>query len=120
MSQTELHIGKLKEVPLHKNQTLEDFYKLKLKEIGKIKLPSYFDSWEELFRDEFYKKYFIVNNRIFEAFEHEEKESYEGIYDIKENPDGTYSFIMQFYNGGTCLSECIEDEMSKVLRDDKL
>lgn len=104
MSQTELHIGKLRKVELEQNQSLEDFYKEKLKNIGIT----------ELRKDEFYEKYFVINNVIWEIFDHEEKDDSDDIYELKPNPDGTLSFIMKFYNGGTCLSECIEEELKKL------
>ena len=40
-----------------------------------------------------------------------------GHYDIDvmiENPDGTITFVYQFYNGGTCLSECIEHGLARL------
>jgi hypothetical protein len=33
---------------------------------------------------------------------------------MQKNEDGTITFVMQFYNGGTCLSECIEEELEKI------
>jgi hypothetical protein len=30
------------------------------------------------------------------------------------NEDGTITFIQQFYNGGTCLSEVIEEGIRKI------
>ena len=114
MSQTELHIGKLRKVELEQNQSLEDFYKEKLKNIGITELRSYDNDWEDTFKDEFQEKYFIVNDVIWEAFEHKEKDDSDDIYELKPNEDGTLSFIMKFYNGGTCLSECIEEELKKL------
>lgn len=114
MSQTELHIGKLRKVELEQNQSLEDFYKEKLKNIGITELRKYDNDWEDAFRDEFYEKYFVINNVIWEIFDHEEKDDSDDIYELKPNEDGTLSFIMKFYNGGTCLSECIEEELKKL------
>lgn len=114
MSQTEFHIGKLKKIELKENQNLEDFYKEKLQEIGLLQLRSYDNDWEDAFRDKFRDKYFISNDTIWEAFDHKEIDMSDDIYEIKTNPDGTLSFIMKFYNGGTYLSECIEDELKKL------
>jgi hypothetical protein len=114
MSKTELHIGKLRKVELKPDQSLENFYKEKLKEIGITELRKYDNDWEDAFKDEFQEKYFIVNDVIWEAFEHDEKDDSDDIYELKPNPDGTLSFIMKFYNGGTCLSECIEEELEKL------
>ncbi len=115
MSQTELHIGKLRKVELKPEQSLEDFFKEKLAEKGITELRTYDNDWKDAFKDEFYEKYFIVKNTIWEAFEHEEKDGDDDIYELKSNTDGTISFIMKFYNGGTCLSECIEEELERFL-----
>lgn len=120
MSQTELHIGKLRKITLKENQSLEDFYKEKLEEINITKLRSYDNDWEDAFRDAYQDKYFIVNDTIWEAFEHEEKDDSDDIYELKENPDGTLSFVMKFYNGGTCLSECMEEELENYLKEKQL
>lgn len=116
MSETELHFGKLRKIKLEENKTLEDFYKEKLAEKGITELRSFDNDWKDAFKDEFNEKYFIVKGEIWEVFDHEEKEPYDDIYELKDNKDGTYSFIMRFYNGGTCLSECIEEELEKLYK----
>lgn len=113
MSDVELHFGKLRKLQLKENQSLEDFYKEKLAKKGITELRSYDNDWEDAFRDEFNEKYFIVKGEVWEVFDHEERDD-EDIYELKSNGDGTYSFIMRFYNGGTCLSECIEEELEKL------
>lgn len=114
MSETELHIGKLRKIDLKLGQTLEDFYKEKLKEVDVLKLRSYDNDWLDAFLDEYHNKYIVVNNIIYEIYEHEEKNPYRDINILNKNADGTYSFTMMFYNGGTCLSECLEDEILKL------
>ena len=115
MSETELHFGKLRKVVLTENQSIEDFCKEKLNEVGITELKSYHNDWIDALQCEFRDRYFIVKDIIFEAFDHVEVDPYDDIYDIKENQDGTYSFIMRFYNGGTHLGECIEEELEKLL-----
>jgi hypothetical protein len=119
MSQSELHFGKLKKVEMKEPQTLEDFYQEKLKEKGITEFNPAHDDWEEAFLDEYWEKYIVVNNNVFEIYDHEERDDSDDIYDIKPNGDGTYSFIMKFYNGGTYLTECLEEELSKVLSKDE-
>lgn len=111
MSYTETHFGKLKKVEL--TTSLEEFCKQKCNEIGLFELASYYETWEEEFRDAFNRKYFIVKGEVWEAIEHTEAE--DGDMDIMiPNEDGTVTFVMQFYNGGTCLSEMIEDGLKKL------
>jgi hypothetical protein len=55
-----------------------------------------------------------VNGEIWEAFDHIELDADDDIYQLTLNEDGTLSFTMRFYNGGTHLSECIEEELLKL------
>lgn len=114
MSYTELHIGKLRKIELKENQSNEDFYKEKLLLRGITNILPYCGTLEEIFKDHFSEKYIIANNIIYEIFDHVEKNADDGIYSLTENSDGTLSFIMQFYNNGTCLTECIEEELEKL------
>jgi len=59
--------------------------------------------------------YLVVKNRIlFEIIDKKEFEDLDGTT-ISKNEDGTYNFTSIFYNGGTSLNECLEDEMIKIL-----
>ncbi len=115
MSQTETHFGKLHKVEIE-NQTLEQWCESKCKEIGEEELASYFDSWQEQMSNcrEYYEKYFFVDGEVWEAVEHIESEDGVDIDVMIPNKDGTITFVQQFYNGGTCLSECIEDGIKRI------
>ena len=115
MSYTETHVGKLRKVDLE-GLTLEQWSEKKCREKGDIELSSYYDDWREQFIDtgNNYRKYFIVNDEIYEAFDHIEGNDGNDIDILIPNNDGTYNFVMQFYNGGTCLSEMIEDAIKRV------
>ena len=119
MSDVEIHIGKLRKVDLN-NKSLEDWCKEQCSLKGITEKDSYNEDWVEQFKSELFsnEKYFIVSNQVFEAFEHKEFE-YDDIYYLKDNKDGTFDFVMKFYNGGTCLSECIEEELEKIYEKDK-
>lgn len=113
MSYTETHFGKLRKVELKEGQTVEEWCQEKCNENGKIELPSYFKNWVEVLKyGPNSQKYFFNGDEIWEVFDHIESEDGD-IYFMQKNEDGTMTFIMQFYNGGTCLSECIEDELAK-------
>ena len=77
-------------------------------------MPSYYDTWEEVVRSEFSEEYFIVAGEIWEAFEHIENDGFDDIDVMIPNEDGTITFVMQFYNGGTCLGECIEEGLERL------
>ena len=113
MSQNESHFGKLRKVQLPTNWNLEDWCRAKCETVGIIEISSYNDSWEEQFRDHFHEKYFISNGTVWEVFDHIESE--DGYADIMiPNEDGTITFFMEFYNGGTCLSEMIEEGLERL------
>lgn len=112
MSYTETHFGKLRKVET--SLTIENWCKNQCILAGETELASYFETWEEQFRDTFSNKYFIINGQIWESIEHIKGEEGEGIDIMIPNEDGTITFVMQFYNGGTCLSECIEDGLKRL------
>lgn len=117
MSDTELHFGKLRKVNLQ-NKTIEEWCKNKLYEIGITEFDEdRYSCWHEAFINEstFDNKFFFVNDTtVWEAFEHT-KQEHDYINYLHTNNDGTVSFVMAFYNGGTCLSECIEDSLKSII-----
>ena len=114
MSQTETHVGRLRKIFFEDNEVLERWCEAKCKEEGITKLSTYNQNWYEELRGESGKKYFFANNEIWEAFEHNEFEEGDDIDFITENEDGTLTFVQQFYNGGTCLSECLENAIERL------
>jgi len=116
MSETETHFGKIQKVLLP--CTLEKWCEEKCNGIGVNEIPSYYDSWEETFRDKF-DDHFIINGEVWYMIEHIEATDSE--LDVMiPNEDKTITFAMQFYNGGTCLSECIEYGLAKLEKEDKI
>lgn len=112
MSDYESHIGKLRKVDLQE-KTREEFFKLKCEEAGYNEMKG--SDWQDtaLYYADFYEKYFVVNDEVWELFDHVEPDSFDGI-NIIDNKDGSYSFSTTFYNGGTCLSEVLEEALSEL------
>ena len=111
MSQTEYHYGKLRKLELDDDE-ISNFFEQKCIAEGRDKLP--YEGWFETYN--YYissEKYYKVNGFVYEIVEHEEIDDY---YMSKLIPheDGTYTFVMSFYNGGTCLSECIQDAIKDL------
>jgi hypothetical protein len=46
---------------------------------------------------------------------HNEEEASDYVSHINKAADGSYNFVMMFYNGGTCLSEMIGDELKHLI-----
>lgn len=111
MSETESHVGKLKRVDLQ-GKTIEQWCEELCSENFLIK-DTYEDTYKEVVVDRLHEQYFFTATNVYRIIEHADIEDDE-IYIMNKIDDDTYSFTMRFYNGGTCLSECIEDELEKL------
>jgi hypothetical protein len=114
MSHTETHFGKLRKVEIPENHLVEDWCREKCRDLGYTEMATYNSTWEEQLRCETYDKYFFADGEVWEAVEHIESEDGDDIDIMVKNPDGTITFVQQFYNGGTCLSEVIEEGLAKL------
>lgn len=124
MSYTEKHIGKLVEVNFDKNGTSsEDFYKILCEyhnydslTVSKYRGPYTYKSWEEMYWEELWDKdnMYRVDGKVYKLVEHIDIEN--DIFKFWKNDDGSISFVAEFYNGGTCLSEIIEEGVREVKR----
>lgn len=111
MSCTELHIGKIKKLDLQ-NRSIEEWAEEISKVVGIGLEESYCDSYEELIKNELYDKYIIVKDEVYEVIEDEELEDGE-ISTLTPEENDIFSFTMRFYNGGTYLTEMLEDAIKQ-------
>lgn len=113
MSEVVRHIGKVRKADLQGLNT-EEWCKKKCEELGVEKGSSY-DTYEEAMLDEPYPaKVVKVNGEFWEVLEDRQEEDYEDLAIMLPDNDGTFNYILQFYNGGTCLSEMLEEEIKKI------
>lgn len=98
MSDYEAYTGKL--IPTGK--TFEVF----VEEVGLEKDP-WCDSLEEAFREKYEDVYLLVEDYIYK-FDMEEIDPNE-LISITPNTDGSISFTVSYYNGGTCLDEVLTE-----------
>jgi hypothetical protein len=118
MSQTEFHTGRLYPVKIEKNleETCRAIATRHNIELG--------EDWQEDFRENFneyeYKRervpeeYFIHGEKLYRVIDHEESDSEEYFMKLSRNENGSLSFIGQFYNGGTCFSEMLEEALDDL------
>lgn len=67
------------------------------------------------------KKYIVLKNGLYEWLKHECKYDEEDDFcDLKENEDKTISIHAQFYNGGQCLYEVLNDNLDKLVKSKEL
>ena len=91
----------------------------RFKEVSENGFKSYEHSWLEILNDELYNQdknvfYTYQNGRLYKVYDITKREF--GDFFVKVNKTGkkTYEFITQFYNGGTCLEEILDDELKDL------
>lgn len=110
MSDTVHYKGVLKKVDALKGESLEDQCKRLLKA---VELPSYCDTYEELFNDTFYQEMTIQNGNIYRV-EKEEVDPDEGLFNANVDENGDIAFEVRYYNGGCSFDEAIESAVDKL------
>ena len=118
MSRTEFHTGKL--YPVNFGKDLEGFCRRIAKSNG-LELG---EDWQEDFRDSFdeysnkrnsqKEEYFIHGENLYRVIDHVESEDSEYFMNVTRNNDGSLQFMGQFYNGGTCFSEMLEEALDEL------
>ena len=98
MIEHEFYKGKLKPT----NQTPEEFC-----EQEGVSLASWNDSWEEQMNYTFYKYAVVIENQVF-IVKKEIQDPYDNVFQATKNEDGSYDFVVKYYNGGCGFSEAIE------------
>lgn len=111
MSQTETHVGKLTIIKANENETLIELAERILKEENAGLNNE--DPFTQL-REDFYDKYFIYNETIYKIEDKELDE--DDICQGALNEDSSIDYVVQFYNGGTCLSEMLEEVVKKATK----
>lgn len=118
MSETEIHIGKVRRIDLN-GIPVATWCENKCKELG-IKLESWYDDYIDALQFETYRSgsdvfYLVRGNKVYEV-EDKEYEGYNDISEVYPNNDGSYSYVMKFYNGGTDLNECLGIELDNLFK----
>lgn len=111
MSRVELHIGTIKEVDTQ-GLTIEEWCKKECENSFEIKHLGIFNCYYDFLMSlTDYRKYIVLNDKIYKIDDKEYED--DDIYEMYPNEDGSYSYVMRFYNGGTCLSECLEWKLNE-------
>lgn len=112
MSYTEKHLGRLRKVDLQ-GKSVEEWCEEQCKLLG-IKKNGYTlkYTWTELLKEYQYGReatgsYHIIDDNIYQLIHHRELTEDFDVFWFE--PDGDIQFAVEFYNGGTCLEEVMED-----------
>lgn len=72
------------------------------------------DVYEFLSMCDLYEKYFYANEKLYLNAVHKELDPYNDIQELEGDDENGYTYFMRVYNGGTCLSEMIEESLEKL------
>ena len=112
MSKTELHTGILRKVDT-KGLSPEDWCREQVLLIDPRREKHDFEKWSWILEEyNNTEKYLITNTDVYELYDTEH--DYEDYCDIHKNPNGTYSYRTQFYNGGACLQDVLIDGLNEL------
>ena len=116
MSSYETHRGILKKIDTDNVRQ----YLFDLTNDSKI-LDEDYDIDEFIYDNSLQEKYIVLKNVLYEWLEHKCKYDEENDFcDLKENEDKTISVHAQFYNGGECLDEVLNDNWDKLVKSKEL
>lgn len=111
MSEQQTQRGKFKKIDLQ-GKTIEKWCEEQC--INQGKTNKWEDgTWKEFFFDMYYDEYFIVNDVIYQILEIEDIDNNYYVK-VDKQDDDTYSFYATYYDGGTCLTECLEEGIEKI------
>lgn len=115
MSYTETHFAKFKIVSKTSVDTLKYIEDNKLTDYFDIEIINDVPHYIEVNND----KYDIVKYKgelmLIEYIEHERFNEDESLCNFTKNDDNTYNLTVQFYNGGCCFEELLEEEINDKL-----
>lgn len=120
MSEIERHIGTIKKVDLN-GMTVEDWYRKECEKRTDKPMPSYFDTWKEYYESLVYPTIAVeIDGEIWDIVKDKKEEDYEDINIVSERKkDGSYDYLMQYYNGGTCLNEMLYEGIQDLKKREK-
>lgn len=103
MSDYETRTGNLRKTKLSVDEIIYNW----LKDNEKPKYYKLPEDNNDLFRDEFDDKYVLLNDIVFEIINDKDLED-DDIFELTKNEDGTYSYLLRYYNGGCGFEEALE------------
>ena len=114
MSDYQHERGRLISIEKLDGEEVKDYFK---RVLGESFTEEYWDGKDPrkiLYEQDLYNSVFYSNGILYKVLELEEIDPYDDIQILREDPRGGYYFEMKYYNGGTCISEMIEESLEKL------
>ena len=119
MSFTEKHIGKLIKID-RKGLTVEEWCKEYCQSHSTEIDNQMYKNWTECFRENFYNicadNIRFINGEIYKLVKHFKLDDYEDLDFFYTLEDGSILFVTEFYNGGTCLEEVLDEGVTRICK----
>lgn len=110
MSRQETHVGKIKPTGLPLTEWMFDNQHLVLDDYREC------DDLYEIFWNGLtcgYDKFILLDDEVWEVIQDKEYDDYE-ILEMTPNLDGTYNYVLSYYNGGTGFGEAMQYAWGKL------
>lgn len=111
MSEQQTQRGKFKKIDLQ-GKTIEKWCEEQCINQGKTNKWAN-ATWKEFFFYMYWDEYFIVNDELYQILEVKDIDSCYYVQ-VDKQDDDTYSFYATYYDGGTCLTECLEEGIENL------
>ena len=102
-----MHAGTLREIDLE-GLSLEEKCRELCHKHGD-ELNDWYMSYKDMLEDRLSDWYIILNNKLYRIDDNEVENEY--YCNVTKHDDGSYTYVARFYNGGTCLHECLEEQI---------
>lgn len=117
MSFIEKHIGRLVKVD-RKGLTVEEWCKEYCQSHSAGIDNKMYKNWIECFKHNFYDicadGFRFINGEIYQLIKHTKIDDGEDLNFFYTLEDGSILFVTEFYNGGTCLEEVLDDGVTRI------
>lgn len=116
MSEYEHKRGRIVLVEREENETVKEYFKKALTD--KFNEEEWKDAdgdiHEFLSMSNLDDEFFYAKEKLYKAFDVEDIDPDDDLQILKKDPRGRYWFEMKYYNGVTCLSQMVEEELEKL------
>jgi len=105
MSETVIYRGKLQKLDV----TDKEQFSLDMLSTYNIPRNTFWDTAYEQLREDLYDEFIILkDNTIYKVLSKSDNEIDDDIFELTSNEDGTFNYLVMYYNGGCGFSEAIE------------
>lgn len=84
-----------------------------------LEYNGFHDNPAQMLADEFYNEYLYLQGELYKILEINDEDPYDSFAHITSGDNGELLFNSRYYNGGTCLSEMLDDALNRLNKDNE-